>query len=160
MPFRGSFRGCALVTISLFFNSTCSTQNATHKFPTLETYVHTLMLVYISKQFGPLMADRLPNDPFGSSKVLVPPLPSNFLHPPRNPAATGRPTFLDITRELSLPDTKLLKWLKEEEEEEEEDNSKAAILGADLLCGEGLYKDLQVKHKQSTDDDYDLVMSL
>ena len=36
---------------------------------------------------------------------------------------------------------------------------EAAKLGADFVCGEELYKDLQLKYKQSetVDDDYDIV---
>ena len=64
-----------------------------------------------------------------------------------------------MTRQLSLPDTKLLKWL----EKDKSVHPEAAKLGADLLCGEGLYKDLQLKYKESTaasnDHDYDLVIN-
>ena len=68
-------------------------------------------------------------------------------------AASGRPSFQDIARLLSLPDTKLLKW----SEEDKSVHPEGAKLGADLLCGEGLYKDLQVKYKQLNDGDYELV---
>ena len=61
----------------------------------------------------------------------------------RHPTASVRPDFHEVTQKLSLPDTKLLKWLKEDKSVHPE----AAKLGADLLCGEGLYKDLQVKYK-------------
>ena len=75
---------------------------------------------------------------------------SSLFH--RHPTASIRPDFQDIIRQLSLPDTKLLRWDKSVHPE-------AAKLGADLLCGEELYKDLQVKYKQSETDDhiYDVV---
>ena len=60
----------------------------------------------------------------------------------RHPTASARPDFQDITRQLSLPETKLLRWDKSVHPE-------AAKLGADLLFGEELYKDLQVKYKKS-----------
>jgi hypothetical protein len=44
--------------------------------------------------------------------------------------------------QLSLPDTKLLKW----SEEDKSVHPDAARLGADLKCGEELYKDLQAKY--------------
>ena len=56
---------------------------------------------------------------------------------------TQRPSFQDIARQLSLPDTKLLKW----SEEDKSVHPEAATLGADLLCGEGLYKDLQTRYQ-------------
>ena len=59
---------------------------------------------------------------------------------------TQRPSFQDITRQLSLPDTKLLKW----SEEDKFVHPEAATLGADLLCGEGLYKDLQTRYQSET----------
>ena len=65
----------------------------------------------------------------------------------RNPDTRGRPSFIELTRQLSLPDTKLLKW----SEEDKSVHPEAAQLGADLLCGEGLYKELQVKYKLGTD---------
>ena len=61
----------------------------------------------------------------------------------RHPTASVRPDFHEVTQKLSLPDTKLLEWLKEDKAVHPE----AAKLGADLLCGEELYKDLQVKYK-------------
>ena len=65
----------------------------------------------------------------------------------RNPDTQARPSFIELTRQLSLPDTKLLKW----SEEDKSVHPEAAQLGADLLCGEGLYKELQVKYKLGTD---------
>ena len=57
-----------------------------------------------------------------------------------------RPSFQDIVRQLSLPDSKLLKW----SEEDKSVHPEAAMLGADLLCGEGLYKDLQTCYQSET----------
>ena len=69
---------------------------------------------------------------------------SDFLLPYyRHPMTTQRLNFPDITRQLSLPDTKLLKW----SEEDKSVHPEAATLGTDLLCGEGLYKDLQTRYK-------------
>ena len=71
----------------------------------------------------------------------------------RNPDAPARSDFVELTRQLSLPDTKLLKWL----EEDKSVHTEAAQLGADLLCGEGLYKDLQAKYKPiSSGADYEI----
>ena len=56
-----------------------------------------------------------------------------------------RQSFPDITRQVSLPDTKLLKW----SEEDKSVHPEAATLGADLLCGEELYKDLQTRYIKS-----------
>ena len=62
----------------------------------------------------------------------------------RNPVASGRPNFSDISRQLSFPDTKLLQW----SEEDRVVHPEATKLGADLLCGQELYKDLQTRYKQ------------
>ena len=59
---------------------------------------------------------------------------------------TQRPSFQDIIKQLSLPDTKLLKWL----EEDKSVHPEAATLMADLLCGEELYKDLQARYQGDT----------
>ena len=57
------------------------------------------------------------------------------------------PSFQDIARQLSLPDTKLLKW----SEEDKSVHPEAAKLGADLLCGEGLNRPLiSLHHVNST----------
>ena len=61
----------------------------------------------------------------------------------RHPETSQRPDFLEVARELSLPDTRLLKW----SEEDKCVHPEAAKLGADLLCGESLYKDLQTCYK-------------
>ena len=60
----------------------------------------------------------------------------------RHPKPSLRPGFPDIARQLSFPDTKLLKW----SEEDKSVHPEAATLGADLLCGEELYRDLQNKY--------------
>ena len=61
----------------------------------------------------------------------------------RHHTPSERPSFTEISRQLSLPDTRLLKW----SEEDKCVHPEAAKLGADLLCGELLYKDLQDKYK-------------
>ena len=80
----------------------------------------------------------------------------------RHPTTSGRPTFQNIVTQLSRPDTKLLKWSKEDESVHPE----ADKLGADLLCGEELYKDLQLKYMYKNellaaaeDTDYDFILS-
>ena len=60
----------------------------------------------------------------------------------RHPTSSERPDFTEISRRLSLPDTRLLKW----SEEDKCVHPEAAKLGADLLYGEPLYKDLQMKY--------------
>ena len=60
----------------------------------------------------------------------------------RHPTASERPSFTEITRQLSLPDPKLLKWSKGDKSVHPE----AAKLEADLLCAEDLYKDLQNRY--------------
>ena len=67
----------------------------------------------------------------------------------RHPTSSVRPDFQEVTQKLSLPDTKLLKWSMEDKSVHPE----AAKLGANLLCGEELYKDLQLKYKEANDDD-------
>ena len=69
---------------------------------------------------------------------------SDFFLTYRHPMTTQRLNFPDISRQLSLPDTKLLKW---SEEDKSGLRPEAATLGADLLCGEELYKDLQTRYK-------------
>jgi hypothetical protein len=54
---------------------------------------------------------------------------------------TERPSFQKLVEQLSLLDTKLLKW----SEEDKSVHPDAAQLGADFKCGEELYKDLQAK---------------
>ena len=55
-----------------------------------------------------------------------------------------RPQFLEVARQLSLPDSKLLKW----SEEDKCVHPEAAKLGADLQCAEGLYQDLQTRYRK------------
>ena len=50
-----------------------------------------------------------------------------------------RPKFQDVSRQLSLPDPKLLQW----SEEDKAVHPEAAQLGADLLSAQDLYKELQ-----------------
>ena len=60
----------------------------------------------------------------------------------RNPESSQRPKFQDVSRQLSLPDLKLLQW----SEEDKAVHPEAAKLGADLHAAQELYKDLQVKY--------------
>ena len=60
----------------------------------------------------------------------------------RHPLASGRPEFNCINKWMSIPSMQLLKWM----EEDKSVHPAADQLGADLLCGEGLYKDLQNKY--------------
>ena len=62
----------------------------------------------------------------------------------RHPKPNARHSFADISTELSLPDTELLKW----SEEDKSTHPEADKLGADLLCVQNLYRDLQVMYKQ------------
>lgn len=57
--------------------------------------------------------------------------------------SSERPNFAEITRQLSLPDTRLLKWSVEDKNVHPE----AVKLGANLLCAQHLYSDLQAKYK-------------
>ena len=63
----------------------------------------------------------------------------------RNPESFERPKFQDVSRQLSLPDSQLLQW----SEVDKTVHPEAAILGADLLSAQELYKDLQVKYETS-----------
>ena len=66
----------------------------------------------------------------------------------RHPLPHERPSFVTVVQQLSLPDTKLLKWL----EEDKALHPEAAQLGADLLCGEKLYADLQAWYKDNKEE--------
>ena len=57
----------------------------------------------------------------------------------RHPDSSSRPDFVSVVQQLSLPDTKLLKW----SEEDKATDTEAAILGVGLEKGVDLYKDLQ-----------------
>ena len=65
----------------------------------------------------------------------------------RHPASNERPEFSEITQHLSFPDPKLLKW----SDEDRSVHPEATKLGADLLCAQELFKDLQTRYiyKQS-----------
>ena len=52
---------------------------------------------------------------------------------------SDRPTFTELMQELSLPDTKILKWT----EEDKMVHPEASVLGAQLHYAEDLYPDLQ-----------------
>ena len=72
----------------------------------------------------------------------------------RNPDIAARPSFSELTRQLSLPDTKLLKW----SEEDKSVHPEAAKLGADLASASDLYADLQAKYKpKSSGTDYEQI---
>ena len=65
----------------------------------------------------------------------------------RHPESSQRPSFLEVSRKLSLPDPKLLKW----SEEDKAVHPEAAKLGADLLSAQELYKDLQTLYNFKTE---------
>ena len=62
----------------------------------------------------------------------------------RHPLTFMRPSFTDISTNLSLPDTELLKW----SEEDKSTHPGADKLGADLLLAQDLYRDLQDTYKE------------
>ena len=59
--------------------------------------------------------------------------------PPPNNYDPRTPIIADISDNLSLPDTELLKW----SEEDKSTHPGADKLGADLLLAQDLYRDLQ-----------------
>ena len=61
----------------------------------------------------------------------------------RHPEPASRPGFVSIVQQLSLPDTKILKW---SEEDKAAVHPEASILGAGLDKSVDLYKDLQEKY--------------
>ena len=63
----------------------------------------------------------------------------------RHPKTSLRPKFSVLQKQLFLPGNELLKWL----EDDEAVHPEAAQLGADILCGEELYKDLQTLYMES-----------
>ena len=67
----------------------------------------------------------------------------NFFLIHRHPTTAKRPSFADISTNLSLPDSELLKW----SEADKSTQAGADKLGADLLLAQDLYKDLQVLYK-------------
>ena len=60
----------------------------------------------------------------------------------RHPDSSSRPDFVSVVQQLSLPDTKLLKW----SEEDKAIDPEAATLGAGLDRAMDLYKDLQEQY--------------
>ena len=60
----------------------------------------------------------------------------------RHPDSSSRPDFVSVVQQLSLPDTKLLKW----SEEDKTIDPEAAILGAGLDKAVNLYQDLQKQY--------------
>ena len=58
----------------------------------------------------------------------------------RHPNSSDRPNFVSVVQQLSLPDTKLLKW---SDKDKGTADTEAAILGAGLDKSVELYKDLQ-----------------
>ncbi len=60
----------------------------------------------------------------------------------RHPEPSSRPDFVSVAQQLSLPDTKLLKW----SEEDKATDPEAATLGAGLDKAVDLYKDLQQRY--------------
>ena len=63
----------------------------------------------------------------------------------RHPKTSLRPKFSVLQKQLFLPGNELLKWL----EDDEAVHLEAAQLGADILRGEELYKDLQTLYMES-----------
>ena len=64
-------------------------------------------------------------------------------HTCRHPETFQRPTFSAIKQHLSLPEAELLRWT----EEDKATHLEADKLGADLLCAQDLYKDLQMAYR-------------
>ena len=60
----------------------------------------------------------------------------------RHPESSKRPSFLDLSNQLSLSDSKLLAWT----EEDKSTHPEADRLGAALDCSQDLYKNLQIKY--------------
>ncbi len=74
---------------------------------------------------------------------------SNHLGVLASTSQSARSNFFDVTQQLSFPDPKLLMWSGEGRSVHPE----ATQLGADLLCAQELFKDLQTKYIA----DYDYV---
>ena len=63
----------------------------------------------------------------------------------RHPETSKRPDFAAVSQQLCRPsETNLLKWTKEDKSTHPEVDK----LGADLLCAEDLYKDLQIMYRR------------
>jgi hypothetical protein len=60
----------------------------------------------------------------------------------RHPQSSSRPDFVSVVQQLSLPDTKLLKW----SEEDKATDPEATTLGAGLDKAMNLHEDLQHKY--------------
>ncbi len=65
-----------------------------------------------------------------------------YLHACRHPESSSRPDFASMSQQLSLPDTKLLKW----SEEDKATDPEAASLGVGLDKTTNLYIDLQKQY--------------
>ena len=65
----------------------------------------------------------------------------------RHPSASSRPDFVSVVQQLSLPDTKLLKW----SEEDKAIDTEAATLGAGLDQSVNLYKGMQDSYINAQD---------
>ena len=61
----------------------------------------------------------------------------------RDPKASCRPDFTEVSTQLSVSNSKLIHWSQEDKSEFPE----ASKLGGSLACAEKLYKDLQQKYK-------------
>jgi len=70
-------------------------------------------------------------------------MPLVLLH--RDPVPSSRLNFNEVSKQLSLPDTRLLKW----SEEDKSVHPEAATIGADLKCAHNLYVDLQLKYQSN-----------
>ena len=60
----------------------------------------------------------------------------------RHPESSSRPDFVSVVQQLSLPDTKLLKW----SEEDKATDPEAATLGVGNDKALNLYTDLQKQY--------------
>ena len=63
----------------------------------------------------------------------------------RHPDSSSRPDFVSVVQQLSLPDTKLLKW----SEEDKAIDPEASTLGAGLDKAMNLHKDLQQQYMKA-----------
>ena len=61
----------------------------------------------------------------------------------RHPESSERPSFQDVTKQLSVADSKLLQW----SEEDKAIDHEALKLGGDLLSAQDLYRDLRTKYE-------------
>lgn len=70
-------------------------------------------------------------------------MPLTLLH--REPVPSYRLNFNEVSKQLSLPDTRLLKW----SEEDKSANYEVATIRGDLKCALNLYVDLQLKYQSN-----------